>query len=80
MLSNKMLVFRAEIHKMLVSRANCEEPDQNTSLKKQSDLGLGCLSMPICQATSVRNFITFTVECQGTKIFQYCTCPAGQVT
>ena len=48
-----MLVFRAEIHKMLVSIANSEEPDQNTSLKKQSDLGLGCLSMLIWQATKL---------------------------
>ena len=34
---NKMLVIRAGIHKMLVRKANREEPDQ-----KQFDLGLHC--------------------------------------
>ena len=38
---------------MLVRIANSEEPDQNTSLEKPSDLGLGCMSMLIWQATSV---------------------------
>ena len=39
---------------LVVPKANRENPDQ----KKQSDLGLLCLSMPFWQATSVRNFIT----------------------
>ena len=29
---------------------------------KQSDVGLGCLSRPFCQATSVRNFRTFIIS------------------
>ena len=44
--SNKMLVFSAGIHKMLVRIANREDPDK-------SDLGLCCLSWPFGQATSV---------------------------
>ena len=44
--SNKMLVFRARTHKMLVRIANREE----------SDLGLHCLSRYFWQATSVQNF------------------------
>ena len=40
---------------MFVRIANREDPDQ------QSDLGLPCLSRPFGQATSVRNFRTFTV-------------------
>ena len=40
--SNEMLVFRTGIHKMLVRIENREDPDQ--TLKKQSDLGLLCLS------------------------------------
>ena len=43
--SNKMLVFRVDIHKMLVRIANREYPD----------LGLPCLSMPFWQTTGVRN-------------------------
>ena len=31
LLSNKMLVFWTEIHKMLVRRANWEDPDQTAS-------------------------------------------------
>ena len=31
--SNKMLVFRAGIHKMLVKIANREDPDQTASLE-----------------------------------------------
>ena len=38
--SNKMLVIRAGIHKMLVRIANRED------LKEQSDMGLLCLSRP----------------------------------
>ena len=40
--SNEILVFRTGIHKMLVRIENREDPDQ--TLKKQSDLGLPCLS------------------------------------
>ena len=39
--SDKLLVSRAGIHKMLVRIANGEDPDQT---QKQSDLGLRCLS------------------------------------
>ena len=48
-----MLVIMVEIHKMLARIANREDPE--------SDLGLHCLSRPFWQATSVRNFRTFTV-------------------
>ena len=54
-----MMVIRAGIHKMLVRIANREDPDQTAS---QSDLHLGCLSMPIWQASSVQNFKIFTVH------------------
>ena len=47
-------------HKMLVRKANREDPQQ-TVLKKQSDLGLPFLTKPFCQVTSVQNFGTFTV-------------------
>ena len=40
---------------MLIRITNRED------LKKQSDLGLHCLSRPFYQAISVRNFRTFTV-------------------
>ena len=46
---------------MDVEIANREHPDQSASEQKQSDLGLPCLSRPFWQATSVRNFRTFTV-------------------
>ena len=42
---------------MLARIANREDPDQTAS----SALGLPCLSRPFWQATSVRNFRTFTV-------------------
>ena len=51
-----MLVIRAGIYKLPVRIANREDP-----LQKQSDLGLLCLSRPLLQATSVRNFRTFAV-------------------
>ena len=47
-----MLLFRAEIHKMLVR----EDPGHTAS-----DLSLHCLSRP-WQATSVQNFRTFTIQ------------------
>ena len=53
-----MLVIIVGIHKKSVRIANREDPD----LKKQSDLGLHCSSRPFCQATSVQNFRTFTVN------------------
>ena len=43
--SNKMLVFRAGIWKILARIANREDPDQ-LSFLKQSNLGLHCLSRP----------------------------------
>ena len=43
---------------MLVRITNREDPDQTAS----SDLGLPCLSRPFWQATSVRNFRTFTAS------------------
>ena len=52
-----MLVITAGIEKMHVRIANRKDPDQ----KKQSDLGLCCLSRPFRQATSVQNFRTFTI-------------------
>ena len=45
---------------MLVRIANREDPYQ-TGLRKQSDLGLPCLSKPFWQVTSVPSFRTFTV-------------------
>ena len=42
LLSNKLLVFRAGIYKMIVRIANWDDPD----LLKQSDLVLHCLSRP----------------------------------
>ena len=54
--SNKMLVIRGGIHKMLVRKANRQDPG-----RKQSDLGLDCLSKQFWQATSFQNFRTFTV-------------------
>ena len=55
---NKMLVISDGIHQMLVRIANSEDSDQTASeesnkwLKKQSDLGLSCLSRadvcPVC--------------------------------
>ena len=41
LLSNNILVIRADIHKMLARITNREDPEQ-----KQSDLGLNCLSRP----------------------------------
>ena len=51
---NKILDFRAGIHKMLVRIANRKDLDK-------TDLGLHCLCMPFWQTTSVRNFRTFTI-------------------
>ena len=42
--------------------ANREDPDQTASEEKQSDLDLHCLSRHFGQATSVRNFRTFTIQ------------------
>ena len=52
-----MLVFRAEIHTVLVRIPNREDPDQTAS---STDLGLPCLSRPFWQATSVQIFRTYT--------------------
>ena len=56
-----MLVFRTGIHKMLVRIANLKDHEK-LSLKKQSDPGLRCFTMPSKQATSVQNFRTFNVK------------------
>ena len=69
---NKLLAFRAGIHKTLTRRANRENPD----------LGLCCLSRPFWQPTSVRNFRTFAVGLDDfylmlrvrTKIFYFQIC------
>ena len=55
-LFSKKMVIRVRIHKMLVRKADREDPDQ-----KQYDLGLDCLSRLLRQATTVLNFRTFTV-------------------
>ena len=53
--------FRARIRKMLTVRiANREDPAIRLLL---NDLGLNCFSGPFWQATSVRNFRTFTISC-----------------
>ena len=52
--ANKMLVIRAEIHKMLIRIANRTDPYQTAS----SDQGLHCFSMPFWSASSVQNFRT----------------------
>ena len=64
-----MLVIRAGIHKMLVRIANREGPDQ----KKQSDLGLPCLSRPFWHGFSVRNLRTYTIY-PIIQSLQYQTC------
>ena len=48
------ILFRADVHKMLVSIANRKD-------QKQSDLGLHCLSKPFWQAIGVQNFRTFVL-------------------
>ena len=54
-----MSIFRAEINKILVRIANREEKTLiRLLLKKQSDLGLDCLSRPFGQANGVQNFRT----------------------
>ena len=57
--------------------ANREDPGQTAS-KKQSDLGLYCLSRPFWQTTSVRNFRTFSISpfCNLT----YMDCIGGAVS
>ena len=49
--SDKMLVIRAGIHKMLVRIANREDPDQN-----QFDLGQYCLTRPFWQTNECTKF------------------------
>ena len=58
--SNKILLIRAGIHKMLVRIANREDPDQ-TAYSKVSGLSLHYLCRPFWQATSDPNFRTFSV-------------------
>ena len=50
LLSNKMLVIRVEIYKMVVKKANREDTDQ------QSGLGLHCLSRNILEANLCSKF------------------------
>ena len=54
--SNKMLVIRAGIHKMLVRLANREDYDQ-------SDLGLHCSSRHFLQTICIQNFRTSIIYC-----------------
>ena len=65
MVPKTMFVIRTGIHKMLVRIANRQDPDQTASvrllLKKQSDLGLCCVSGCVWQATSVQNCRTSSV-------------------
>ena len=65
--SNKMMVIRAGIHKLLVRIANKEDLDQ-----KHSDQGLPCLSKPVWQATSVCNFRTFPVAYTQQILSRHC--------
>ena len=46
---------------MLVRIVNREDPDQTVSLEEQPDQDQHCLSRTFWQATSVRNFRTFTI-------------------
>ena len=58
------LVIKAGRHKMLVRKANREDPCLCIfqCLQKQSDVGLHCLSWPFWLAASIQNFRTFTVN------------------
>ena len=49
--------------KILSGMANSVDPDQTAPLQEQSDLGLHCLHMPICQQLWCTNFRTFTTSC-----------------
>ena len=62
------MLIKSETHKMLVKKANREDPDQAASsegvyqTQKQSDLGLPCLSKRLLwQATTVQNFRAVTL-------------------
>ena len=69
-----MLDVMTGIHKMLVKTANSEEPDQTASseavLKKQSDLGLHCLSRPFDGQLAFRNFRTFAVTQNSSLVIE----------
>ena len=65
--SNKIMVIRASIDKLLVRIANREDPDQTAS----SDLGLSCLTRPNCRGVEIVKFST----CPGTSKKLKCTCP-----
>ena len=56
--SNKMLVFRAGIHKMVVRIANREDPEQTASSVAVCS-GSALFVLVFRQATSVRNFRSF---------------------
>ena len=61
LLSTKIFVIKARIHKMLVKIANRIDLIR-LLLQKQSDLGLLCLFRSFGQTTGVWNFRAFTVE------------------
>ena len=48
LLANKMLVFRAGSHIKCLSEKQTGKAQIRLLLKKQSDLGLHCLSRPFC--------------------------------
>ena len=57
---------------MLLRIANREDPDQ---MKKQSDLGLPCLSRPLLQATTVQNFRRVSICINGVQPSETTLCP-----
>ena len=65
-----MWVARAGIHKMLVRTAN-RETLIRLLIQMQPGLSLLCLSRPFKQATSVRNFRTFTIQLLTLLYFKY---------
>ena len=69
----KMLVIRIGIHKMLVRIANRKDPDQTAS-EEAVWSGLHCLSRHFWQATSVRNFRTFTIVTLCLLVAKFVVC------
>ena len=66
----KMLLIKTGTHKVLVRIANGEDPDQTASseavwsVKKQSDLGLPCLSKPLSLQLvfEILNYLPYIAE------------------
>ena len=56
-----MLVTKAGIHKILITIANREDPDQTASAEAVSS-GSALFVQVICQAASVLSFRTLTVH------------------